>query len=185
MRDREAGFTLLELMVTVAVIAILAAIALPSFFGETRKAKASAEVQPLFNDIRVRLEQYLQEHGSYPTSPADGETALVPAGAPGTTKVALDLPSAPAEWNVLKLRTSGDDKVGCRYAWVTGGPTTAIGAQAAAFLFTRPASDWYYLVAKCDMDNSGAVAGPGGRDGFSWYFASSTDPTLLKRNEGD
>jgi prepilin-type N-terminal cleavage/methylation domain-containing protein len=182
MRDREAGFTLIELMVTVAVIAILAAIAVPSFFGETRKAKASSEIQPMFNDIRNRLEQYLQEHGSYPPSPPGGEAALAPAGAPGTTKTALGTPTG---WALLKLRTSGDDKVGCRYAWVTGRQADPIGAQAALFGFAKPAADWYYLLAKCDMDNSGAGSGTGGGDGFSWYFASSTDPTLQKRNDGD
>jgi prepilin-type N-terminal cleavage/methylation domain-containing protein len=60
MRDRESGFTLIELMVTVTVIAILAGIALPSFFGEARKNRAISEVQPMFNDLRVRIEQYLR-----------------------------------------------------------------------------------------------------------------------------
>jgi prepilin-type N-terminal cleavage/methylation domain-containing protein len=180
-RDREAGFTLLELMVTVVVVAILAAIALPSFFSETRKAKASSEVQPMFNDIRIRLEQYLQENGRYPPSPAGGETALRPAGEPSTTKAAL---GTPAGWDKLKLRTSGNDAVSCRYAWVTGTRDTPIpvGTQAEAFGFTdatKPESDWYYLLAKCDMDNSGAAG-----NGFSWYFASSADPKLLTINDG-
>jgi len=180
MQDREAGFTLLELMVTVAVIAILAAIALPSFFGETRKAKASSEVQPMFNDIRIRLEGLLQENGRYPASPAGGEAALQPAGAPSTAKTALGDP-----WPILRLRTSGNDRVGCRYAWVTGAPADPIGPQATRFGFVKPASDWYYLLAKCDMDDSGAAPVGSPSDGFSWYFASSTNPTLLKLNEGD
>src|ERR1043165_6237384 len=164
MRDRESGFTLIELLATVAVVSILAALALPSFFGETRKTKAFSEVQPMFSDMRTRLEQYMQENGQYP--PTIGESIFNPAGAPGTTKVAFDL--AMPQWQPLKLRLSGEDKVYCRYTYATGLATvgTNIGARAAAapFGFTAPATDWYYLLAKCDMDGDTVL---------SWYFASS------------
>jgi prepilin-type N-terminal cleavage/methylation domain-containing protein len=190
MRDREAGFTLIELMVTVAVIAILAAIALPSFFGETRKAKAAAEVQPMFNDLRVRLEQFLQETGSYP--PTLGEGSMFPASAPGPTPVALG--ALRPEWVTLKVRISGMDEVRCRYTWATGRPSplddanvgpVAGGSWTATppvgFGFVAPATDWYYLLAQCDMDgtNDGSVGS------FSWYFTSSIDPTIRKLNDGN
>jgi prepilin-type N-terminal cleavage/methylation domain-containing protein len=184
MRDRDAGFTLIEMMVTLAVIAILAVIALPSFFGEARRTRALAEVQPMFNDLRVRLEQYLQENGRYPAL-SPGESTLHPGAAPnGSTAVALN--PLPLEWMNLRVRISGTDRVYCRYTWMTGDAlNTTVGAQATVFGFAPPALDWYYLLAKCDMDNSGAGSGTGGGDGFSWYFASSTDPTLQKRNDGD
>jgi len=177
MRDREAGFTLIEMMVTVAVIAILATIALPSFFGQTRKAKAMAEVQPLFNDLRVRLEQYLQENGQYPAT--IGEATLHPASPPSTTKAPL-LP-LPLAWQAIRLRLSGDDSVYCRYTWVTGLANQGgnIGPQAGAFGFgtpSPPTTDWYYLLAKCDMDGDNST--------FGWYFTSSANPTILKLNEG-
>jgi Tfp pilus assembly protein FimT len=59
-RDREVGFTQFDLMVTVAVIAILAAIALPSFFGETSTRKATIDVVRSPGDVQrhqVFLEQ--------------------------------------------------------------------------------------------------------------------------------
>lgn len=188
MRDREAGFTLIEMMVTIAVISILAAIALPSFFGETRKAKAMAEVQPMFNDLRVRLEQYLQEQGSYP--PTIGEGTLHPAAAPKSTPV--DINPLPAAWQNLKVRISGLDRVRCGYTWVTGPANDGgnIGSIAKApsntnppqgFGFTAPGTTWYYLLAKCDMDG---VSAAGDDSTFSWYFTSSVDPTIQKLNEG-
>jgi prepilin-type N-terminal cleavage/methylation domain-containing protein len=176
MRDRESGFTLIELLFTVAVISILAAIALPSFVGESRKAKAMSEVQPLFSDMVTRLEQFLQENGKYP--PTVGEGIWNPAGAPSTTRVPLDL--AMTEWLPLKLRLSGEDLVYCRYTFATGlaNVGTNIGARAAAapFNFTAPPTDWYYLIAKCDMDGDPAV--------LSWYFASSTNPKVKPFDEG-
>jgi prepilin-type N-terminal cleavage/methylation domain-containing protein len=184
MRDRQAGFTLIEMMVTVVVISILAAIALPSFFGETRKAKAMAEVQPMFNDLRVRLEQYLQEQGTYPASL--GETTLHPVGTPSVTPV--DINPLPATWQDLKVRISGPDRVRCGYTWVTGGAGSGVNigsiAKAAAplgFGFAAPPASWYYLLAKCDMDGTSTA---GDDTTFSWYFTSSVDPTIQKLNEG-
>jgi len=176
MRRRQSGFTLLELVVTLAVVSILAAIALPSFFGETRKSNASAEVQPLFSDLRVRLEEHMQEHGRYPAGA--GETTWNPSAPPSTTRVPLDLTLA--AWLPLKLRTSGEDRVFCRYTFQTGAANDGaniVGTEAAArFAFTAPPTEWYYLLAKCDMDGDGAV--------FSWYFASSVDPVIRKVDEG-
>jgi len=185
-RDSESGFTLIELMVTIAVISILAAIAIPSFFGETRKATASAEVQPMFNDLRVRLEQYLQENGTYPAT--IGETTLYPA-APSATPQPLN--PLPAAWLAVKIRISGRDQVRCAYTWATGAANdnTNIGPIAAGdfsanpqtgFSFTAPATGWFYLLAKCDMDgiNDGTDAT------YSWYFTSSVDPTINRLNEG-
>ena len=82
-RRREAGFTLVELLVAIAVISILAAIAIPSFFGETRKARANAEVTPMFNDLRIRMEQYLQERGVYPDTLS--EDVFYPTANPDAT----------------------------------------------------------------------------------------------------
>lgn len=179
MRDRESGFTLLEMMVTVAVIGILAAIALPSFFGETRKTKAFSEVQPMFNDLRVRLEQFLQENGKYP--PTLGETTFHPSSNPGANKVAIN--PLPQPWLDLRVRLSGNDEVYCRYTWATGraDTNTNVGPQAAlappaGFGFVAPKTDWYYLLAKCDMD---------GDNKPSWYLSTSVDPTILKVDEGE
>jgi len=173
MRDRQAGFTLIEMMVTIAVILILATIALPSFFGESRKTKAFSEVQPMFNDLRIRLEQFLQESGKYPDT--IGEATLHPSGPLGTAKQPL-LPM-PDAWDKLKVRISGPDQVNCGYTWVTGPANGgAIGTQAAAFGFTTPTTNWYYLLAVCDMDGDPAL--------LSYYFTSSVDPTIQRRNEG-
>lgn len=174
MRVREDGFTLLELVVTLAVVSILAAVALPVFTGESRKAQAISEVQPLFNDLRVRLEQYLQENGRYPVTA--GEVSWNPAGAPGDRR-SLDL--IRPDWQPLKLRISGEDFTRCRYTWSTGaaGDDTNIGSEAASvFGFVAPATHWYYLLARCDMNGDGV---------FSWHFSSSQDSQIRMSREGD
>ena len=72
MRDRlrEQGFTLMEVMITVAIIAILAAIAVPVFTKQSRKSKASSEANAVFAELSVREEQYKLENGAYLTAAA-------------------------------------------------------------------------------------------------------------------
>ena len=178
MRDRASGFTLIEMMVTLAVISILAVIVMPSFFRESRKTRAFSEVQPMFNDLRVRLEEFMQEHGAYP--PTIGEATLHPAVTPNGSQHALN--PLPTAWSDIKVRVSGPDQVYCGYTWVTGLAnagivgTVASTAPPAGFGFTLPAIDWYYLLAQCDMNGDGA---------FSYYFSSSSDQRIQKLNEGD
>ena len=65
------GFTLIEVMIAVAVIAILTAIAFPSYQAHTRKA-ARAAAQAAMMQIADRQAQYLLDARSY----AAGSTAL-------------------------------------------------------------------------------------------------------------
>jgi type IV pilus assembly protein PilE len=58
------GFTLIELMITVAVIAVLAAIALPAYNDYITRSKLT-EAHSHLADLRVKLEQRFQDARSY------------------------------------------------------------------------------------------------------------------------
>jgi prepilin-type N-terminal cleavage/methylation domain-containing protein len=64
-RPGQRGFTLIEIMMVVALIAVLAAIAIPNFVGQSNKAKADAEVTAIFAELRMCEERYRAERGSY------------------------------------------------------------------------------------------------------------------------
>ena len=79
------GFTLVELLIVVIILAILAAIIVPQFSASTNDAKAAALQSNLAN-MRSAIEFYYQEHGEYPgANIATGATcvngAAVTAGA--------------------------------------------------------------------------------------------------------
>lgn len=60
----RAGFTLIELMITVAIVGILAAIAYPSYLDSVRKGKR-AEGRTALIDFLQQQERYLTQMGSY------------------------------------------------------------------------------------------------------------------------
>lgn len=71
----DAGFTLVELMIVVAIIGILATIAVPSYHASLMKARETVLRQDLFT-IREVLDQHRADQGKYPPSLG----ALVAAG---------------------------------------------------------------------------------------------------------
>ena len=60
----QKGFTLIEIMVVVAVIAILSAIAIPSYSDYIRRARIT-EATSTLGTMRVKMEQFFQDNRSY------------------------------------------------------------------------------------------------------------------------
>lgn len=69
---KEDGFTLIELMITVAIIGILAAVALPSYRDYVTRGRIPEATSALAIK-RVRLEQYYQDNKYY-TNAKDCDT---------------------------------------------------------------------------------------------------------------
>ena len=80
---RKGGFTLIELMIVVAIIGILAAIAIPNFLRFQLKAKSS-EGKTNLAAIRTAEQSYYSEFGSYVSS-----QGVSPANTTTSSKVAF------------------------------------------------------------------------------------------------
>ena len=76
MKDR--GFTLIEVMITVAILAILATIALPSYTEYVRRGQLT-EAPSVLADYRVRMEQWYQDNRTYANAGGGGCGVAAPA----------------------------------------------------------------------------------------------------------
>lgn len=88
-RAQAAGFTLIELMIVVAIIAILAAIAVPIYSNYIIRSKLT-EAQNNLSALRVQMEQYFQDNRTYVASGGTGCGVSMPTttSSNGTTSIA-------------------------------------------------------------------------------------------------
>lgn len=72
MKKVQQGFTLIELMIVVAIIGILAAVALPAYQDYTARAQAS-EGAVLLSGLKAPIAEYYYDKGAVPVPGTDIE----------------------------------------------------------------------------------------------------------------
>lgn len=75
---KRNGFTLIELMIAVAVIALLSAVALPSYSSYVARGKM-IEATSALADYRVKMEQYFQDNRNYGTANGSCPVTVLPS----------------------------------------------------------------------------------------------------------
>ncbi len=87
--SRQQGFTLIELMIVVVLIAVLASIALPQYTNYVKRGKAMEATSQLA-DMRVKLEQWYQDNRTWaavgiiiPIACTDSTSTALPGRAGG------------------------------------------------------------------------------------------------------
>lgn len=100
------GFTLVELLIVVIILAILAAIVVPQFASTAEDAKESALDTNLSN-MRSAIDLYYQQHGEYPGINTAVSTCTATKGT-GTGDTGAQ--AAQAFLDQLSMYTDGDGK---------------------------------------------------------------------------
>jgi type IV pilus assembly protein PilA len=76
-RSMQKGFTLIELMIVVAIIGILAAVALPAYQDYTTRAKVS-EVVLAASSAKVGVSEYAQTYNTMAAASINGANVVAP-----------------------------------------------------------------------------------------------------------
>jgi type IV pilus assembly protein PilA len=184
---REAGFTLVELMIVVAIIAVLAIIAVVGY-RKMILSSHTAEGTHMIGSIRVAQETFHSETGQY-YNISNGLTPgnLYPNDPPDDKKLtAWGVPCGtcadPQAWNRLPVHPDGPVRFG--YATIAGVARTAPGVGVPSEFPSTvqwPAannitSDWYVVSAYGDLDGNGKYVA---MMGTSWM------KDLFIANEGE
>ena len=169
LRKGSKGFTLIELMIVVAIIAILAAIAIPQYKKFQLKAKTS-EAKTNLGAIRTCEEAYAAEHDEYITA------AYKPDATPTAAKRAWVTSD---QFDSLGFKPAGD----VRYSYgVAAGNQKGDLSSASLTNGTNTATDATIditIIAKGDLDGD---QGSGG--GYS-YYGMTDEKTELVGPQGD
>jgi prepilin-type N-terminal cleavage/methylation domain-containing protein len=184
---RQRGFTLVELMIVVAIIGVLAVVAVTTFRKYSDSGRA-AEAMAMIGEFKTKEEAYKAEYNTY-LSTDSSETALYPVlttGCPSgqhepcpKSMPAKPWASAPlSNWQTLGIAPTRG-QLYCGYVAIAG--TSAGWGNAGPngkniFSNATPtAPNWFYVYAECD--NNWKLSGN------TTYVSAFNQSTVFTKNE--
>lgn len=140
---RHQGFTLIEVMIVVAIVAILSAIAIPSYNDYVTRSQLTEAFSRL-SEVRVKMEQYFQDNRSYVGACASN---LVAPSLARTTHFNFTATACTGTATAFSVTATGD----------IGGPTGFVYTinQADTRTSTFPAASGWVSNAACWIKKKG------------------------------
>lgn len=143
MKKRQQGFTLIELMIVVAIIGILAAVAIPSYQNYTRKAKFTEIVQGA-SSIKLAVETCYQDQGTLAncTAGSNGVPPLTSANGADPTNVAANsgVTAVSATTVTITMLANSNDTVLNGLNYILNGTAGLAGTSNSISWLKDPAS---------------------------------------------
>ena len=85
---RTQGFTLVEMLLVLVILAVLAAIVIPKFSGRSQQAKVTAAHSQI-SSIELALDAFEVDTGYYPTGMRDSTRSSTSRAVPKTGRVLI------------------------------------------------------------------------------------------------
>jgi len=183
--DFDSGFTMVELIVVIAIIGILAAITIVSYLGITSKATASA-LQSDLNNASKQLKLYHALYDSYPTTMIDNcptapnnDTDYCIKSSPGNTMVYDSITPQTFHLKSSKGDTSYSITDTTSPSIATTASNSSIGSACTTGFIPVPGSGTYgtndFCVMKYEAKNDGSNIPISTAAGLPWVSISQTD----------
>jgi prepilin-type N-terminal cleavage/methylation domain-containing protein len=170
--DRRAGYTLIEMMIVVAITGVLAAVAIPAFTGWIRRSRTS-EAAAFLGIIKLRQASYRGEFGQYAGFLSDvgslrfvpGDHTIMRGGGKMSFPVAAGVLGPPTpESPFFAIGAQPDGQVAFGYGIVAGTPAQSAGAAGGTDIAGAPYNvppaelDFYFIAqATTDLDDNGTA----------------------------
>ena len=167
----QKGFTLIELMIVVAIIGILAAIAIPNFLTYQLKSR-QAEAKTNLQAIKTSQVAFQAERGCYLGITPEGSVA------------AANVKSIPATWGIGAGPTAAGT-LWCTTAPLSVGFFSDIGFKATGNVNYRYAANATTVAVPYTSVLSCAVAMPGGATGAAVLGANNFVASAQSNLDGD
>jgi type IV pilus assembly protein PilA len=150
MRDRRKGFSLIELLIVVAIILVIAAFAIPALLRSKIAANQSSAVGSL-RSLNTSCTAYSTSYGQYPTALVN----LGPVGSGG----AADSTSA----DLIDMVLAAGVKSGYTFIYIAGAANQSYSLTATPIAQGTTGQNMYFTdqsgVIRVDTSGSGASVG--------------------------
>ena len=201
--ERGAGFTLVELMIVVAIVAVLAGIAVVAYTRHIKNGRL-VSARAFIARIQAAQETYFQQNGTYCEPGGAAVNFDPPLSAPEPRAKPWNATTVHADWQQLGARPEGGysymavyvdaSDPGASHALSGSAATLQIPSQPntgdAGVLQPHP---WYYIIGHLDLDGTGGYAGNGGCSALditnppacTVLWTTSARAEIVVRNQGN
>lgn len=166
LRNNLGGFTLVELLIAMAILAILSTIALSSFNSSQMRGRDVQRKSDL-KQIANALEMYYSDYGLYPSFSANGLIIACPA--PSTNCNWGDQTAMSDAKGVMYMRTIPQDPKGTNYYY----RTLDSGKKFQIFAHLENTQDKNCIDGNCSVDVTGGANCGSGICNFAVFSSNS------------